>query len=117
MRETSPLARVEDRVSPHTPETIHAARVAVCARAASPAEARQLLSMLGLLPAPEISVSERVPLVFNPGVCVMCGIGMDGSRPATRYGGKGRCERCYQRQRRADRKAGPNNIENKEEAS
>lgn len=41
---------VDDPINPVTEEQAHAARLAVCAHAHTPDEARELLDMLGLLP-------------------------------------------------------------------
>ncbi|WP_159080345.1 hypothetical protein [Nocardia suismassiliense] len=90
-------------------ETIRRARLTVAQHATDRADAAELLKMLGLISEPPTQQQPKLQPVRNPGSCVKCGVTTGDPRAAghggARYGGRGRCDACYQRLVRAERKA------------
>ncbi|MEU7141707.1 hypothetical protein ABZ942_19810 [Nocardia sp. NPDC046473] len=92
------------------PETLRRARLTVAGHAANRADAGELLAMLGLTEQQPTRPVPRPNPMRNPGSCVKCGVATGDRRAAghggARYGGRGRCDACYKRLIRAERKTG-----------
>ncbi|MFD6156387.1 hypothetical protein ACFWF7_38690 [Nocardia sp. NPDC060256] len=90
------------------PETLRRARLTVAGHAANRADATELLAMLGLTEQQPTRSAPRSNPVRNPGSCVKCGVATGDRRAAdhggARYGGRGRCDACYKKLIRAERK-------------
>lgn len=96
-------------------EVCRAALRTVCQHATGVEDALELAKMLDLLVEPEpaepaeVLPRKRTPaLIFNPGNCMKCGDAMNSSKAPNgkglKYGGRGRCTKCYAALRRAVRK-------------
>lgn len=102
-------------------ETVTAAVKAVARHTGTLDEARDVLRMLGILPAPaspEPSAPQRKPmpavLTRNPGRCRGCGCPTYSrkgdeklSKGARIYGARGKCGACYRKELRDESESGP----------
>lgn len=87
-------------------ETCLAALATICRYATDSDEAIEFTRMLGLtgLKRKPKTAPSGSALIYNPGSCIKCAKPMrsrkDLSGHGVRYGGRGRCERCYRQLRR-----------------